>query len=70
MWLHKSCKSDRIRTAKKKSKSGIYHIILRGINRQTIFEDEEDAVKFLQTLEDYKEKSGYKVYTDYSGTPN
>ena len=61
-WSHKSCKSDRIRTARKKSKSGIYHIILRGINRQTIFEDEEDAAKFLQTLEDYKEKSGYKVY--------
>mgnify|MGYP000695884322 CR=1 FL=1 len=50
------------RTARKKSRSGIYHIILRGINRQTIFEDEEDAVKFLQTLADYKEKSGYKVY--------
>jgi len=50
------------RTARKKSRSGIYHIILRGINRQTIFEDEEDAIKFLRTLEDYKEKSGYKVY--------
>ncbi len=29
------------RTARKKSKSGIYHIIMRGINRQAIFEDEE-----------------------------
>ena len=50
------------RDAREKSKSGIYHIILRGINKQTIFEDEEDAVKFLQTLEHYKEKSGYKIY--------
>ncbi len=49
------------RTAIKKSKSGINHIILRGINRQTIFDDEEDAVKFLQTMKDYKEKSVYKV---------
>lgn len=45
------------RTARKKSKSGIYHIVLRGINRQTIFEDDEDAEKFLQTLKEYKRKS-------------
>jgi len=38
------------RTARRKSISRIYHIILRGINRQTIFEDEEDAKKFIQTL--------------------
>lgn len=50
------------RTARKKSKTGIYHIILRGINRQIIFEDGEDAGKFLQTLKDCKEKSGYKLY--------
>ena len=50
------------RTTRIKSSSGIYHIILRGINRQTIFEDEEDAEKFIQTLKDCKEKSGYKLY--------
>lgn len=50
------------RTARKKSKSGIYHLILRGVNRQTIFEDEEDAERFLHTLEEYKDKSGYKMY--------
>lgn len=50
------------RTARKKSKSGIYHIVLRGINRQTIFEEEEDKVKFLEILKDYKEKSRYKIY--------
>jgi putative transposase len=27
------------RTVRKKSKSGIYHIIMRGINQQIIFED-------------------------------
>ena len=36
------------RTVRVKSSSGIYHIILRGINRRTIFEDEEDAEKFIQ----------------------
>ncbi len=32
--------------ARKKSESGIYHILLRGINRQVIFEDEEEASVF------------------------
>lgn len=50
------------RTGRKKSKTGIYHIILRGANRQTIFEDEEDAEKFLQTIKEYKNESGYKIY--------
>lgn len=50
------------RQARKKSDSGIYHIMMRGINRQIIFQDEEDYSKFLQTLERYKEKSGYKIY--------
>jgi len=50
------------RTARKKSETGIYHIILRGINRQTIFEDDEDAVKFLQTLEKYKQENQYEIY--------
>ncbi|HBC92183.1 MAG TPA: transposase [Pelotomaculum sp.] len=50
------------RQAREKSKSGIYHIILRGTNKQTIFEEEEDRVKFFRTLNHYKEKSGYKIY--------
>ena len=38
------------RQARRKSESGIYHIILRGINQQQIFEDEEDSRRFLETL--------------------
>lgn len=45
-----------------KSESGIYHIILRGINQQVIFEDDEDYIKFVETLEKYKEISGYKLF--------
>lgn len=37
-------------------------MILRGINRQTIFEEPEDANTFLKILKHYKEKSGYKIY--------
>jgi putative transposase len=50
------------RTGRQKSKTGIYHIILRGINRQTIFEDEEDSKKFLQLLLKYKNEGRYKIY--------
>lgn len=50
------------RKAREKSESGIYHIMLRGINKQMIFEDDENKIKFLETLKEYKEKSGYKIY--------
>ncbi|MDO9535653.1 MAG: transposase [Bacillota bacterium] len=50
------------RRARKKSNSGIYHIIIRGINRQNIFEDEEDNQNFIHALRHYKEISGYEVY--------
>lgn len=50
------------RQARKKSESGIYHIMLRGINRQQIFEDEEDRQRFLETLQNYKAQCGYKVF--------
>ena len=51
------------RSAREKSSSGIYHIILRGINRQTIFEDDEDRKRFLYTLKKYKKISGYLIYS-------
>ena len=50
------------RLPRQKSESGIYHIILRGINQQAIFEDNEDYFKFVETLENYKAVSGYKVF--------
>ncbi|MBR6509312.1 MAG: transposase [Clostridia bacterium] len=50
------------RQARRKSESGIYHIMLRGINRQVIFEDDEDSLKFLETLKNYKAISGYKIF--------
>ncbi len=45
-----------------KSESGIYHIMLRGINQQVIFEDEEDYSKFIETLETFKAVSKYKLF--------
>ncbi len=50
------------RAPRQKSESGIYHIMLRGINQQVIFEDEEDNQKFIETIKNYKAVSGYKVF--------
>lgn len=50
------------RQARRKSESGIYHIMLRGINQQQIFEDGEDGFRFLETLSKYKEQCGYEIY--------
>lgn len=51
------------RQARKKSYNGVYHIMLRGINKQTIFEDDEDKLKFLETLKKYKEVCKYELYS-------
>jgi putative transposase len=48
--------------ARKQSKTGIYHIMLRSINKQNIFEDEEDYSKFMQVLVHCKEICGYKIH--------
>ena len=50
------------RQARQRSKSGIYHIILRGINKQVIFEDDEDGEKLIGYLEYYKDISNYIIY--------
>lgn len=50
------------RKARERSRSGIYHVMLRGINHHTIFEDEEDYRKYLQTIKDYQDKLGYTLY--------
>ena len=43
------------------SESGIYHVMLRGINQQQIFEDSEDNQMFLQALKDCKQISRFKL---------
>jgi putative transposase len=50
------------RGARRKSSSGIYHVVLRGINKQRIFEDNQDYRKFLEITKINKDKSGYIVY--------
>ena len=51
------------RSSRVKSNTGVYHIMLRGINRQTIFEDDEDNEKFLEILGLCKTLSGFELYS-------
>ncbi len=45
------------------SDSGIFHVIMRGINKQIIFEDDEDKQRFLETVVRYKEICKYEIYS-------
>ncbi len=50
------------RQARQNSQTGIYHIILRGINKQVIFNDNEDRKKFLGCLQVYRESCQCLIY--------
>ena len=39
------------RQARQASETGIYHVMMRGINHQNIFEEQEDYYQFLNTLD-------------------
>ena len=39
------------RQSRKSSGTGIYHVMMRGINHQNIFEEQEDYYQFLNTLD-------------------
>lgn len=49
------------RNAREKSSSGVFHVILRGVNKQIIFEEDADKEKFLRTVHYYKAISKYTV---------
>lgn len=50
------------RRAREKSSSGIYHLMLRGINKQNLFEEDEDKRKLIKTIGRYKQLSNYQIY--------
>jgi len=50
------------RKARRQSESGIYHIVMRGINRQDIFHDEEDYWRFLETLTRAKPDNNFELH--------
>ncbi|WP_188456624.1 transposase [Virgibacillus oceani] len=51
------------RKLRKKSYNGIYHVMLRGINKQIIFEDDEDRFRLLETVKRIKDNNGMEVFS-------
>ncbi|ACC98150.1 Transposase-like protein [Elusimicrobium minutum Pei191] len=51
------------------SKTSVYHVMIRGVNRQNIFEEESDYVKFLNILKDIQAANNFVVYA-YCFMPN
>jgi len=49
------------RQAREKSESGLYHVMLRGINRAQLFYDDDDRIAFLDRLARYKENCGFSL---------
>jgi REP element-mobilizing transposase RayT len=50
------------RMARERCQSCVYHIVLRGINRQDIFYDDDDFQRFLETIEQKKSESQFELY--------
>lgn len=50
------------REARKRSRTGIYHVLLRGKDGQVLFHDDEDYARFLDAFYLCREKTGIKVY--------
>ena len=50
------------RQARQLSDSGFYHIVVRGINHQHIFEEESDYVFFLEVLGKLKEELAFEIH--------
>lgn len=50
------------RQARQLSQTGIYHIMLRGINKQMLFEDDEDRQKLMDYLKHFKGVCHYSLY--------
>lgn len=50
------------RKARKYSKSGLYHVVYRGISRQNIFNEEADYIKKINILSDLKEEMEFQIH--------
>jgi len=44
------------------SKNGTYHVMMRGNERKNLFHDQEDKLRFIETLFAKKEETGFLVY--------
>ena len=44
------------------SETGLYHIIFRGLNRQNLFEEDDDYIKLLEIIKDIKNVFEIQIY--------
>ena len=51
------------RIAREYSKSNVYHVIIRGNDKQNLFYDNQDRYVFLDRLKQSKEKFEFKIYS-------
>ena len=51
------------RKAREISRTGVYHVMLRGVNRQEIFEEKADYLFLLWLIKKVKEKYFYEIYS-------
>lgn len=57
------------RSARVLIENGVYHIVVRGNNKQDIFNEQQDYSFYLKLAKKYKIKYGIKIY-HYSVMPN
>lgn len=50
------------RKARQKSSTNTYHVVIKGADRQLLFEDVKDYKKYLEILEYYKQECGFELY--------
>lgn len=50
------------RNARIKSESGFYHVMIRGIGRQLLFEDDNDYDRFLETMKRYLNEHAIEIH--------
>lgn len=50
------------RRARQYSQSGLYHVVYRGINRQNIFEEDNDYFKMLNIVAELKRQMNFSIY--------
>ena len=51
-----------VRHARKKSSTGIYHVMLRGIDKRDIFLDDEDRERFIERVINAKKLGNFEMY--------
>jgi len=50
------------RIAREKSQTGIYHVMLRGIDKRDLFLKDSDYQKFIEYIQKARDKSEFKIY--------